>query len=119
VRDTGIGLTDSIKQRLFMAFERGDLPEARQTGGTGLGLAICKRLVDAMGGTITADGAPGRGARFALQVPATALRPAGAPDAAPAPCAPPVRAASPAHRAPSAPARCASCWWRTTRSTAT
>ncbi len=73
VRDTGIGLTDELKQRLFKPFEQAD---ALQFGGTGLGLAISQRLVTAMGGRILADGTPGQGAQFTVEVPCQRTEPA-------------------------------------------
>ena len=51
-----------------------DSSHARKFGGTGLGLAISKKLVDAMGGTIGIDGAPGGGSTFWFELPALALR---------------------------------------------
>ena len=64
VADTGIGLAASDMQKLFDEFEQAESVISRQQGGTGLGLAISKRLARAMGGDITAEGAPGRGATF-------------------------------------------------------
>ena len=52
VRDTGIGVTDDGKQRLFESFSQVDAAVARKYGGTGLGLAISRRLVELMGGSM-------------------------------------------------------------------
>ncbi|MEZ5844799.1 MAG: ATP-binding protein [Hyphomicrobiaceae bacterium] len=60
VMDTGIGLAPEAAETLFGEFERVD-PTA---GGTGLGLAISRRLAHAMGGDVTLDSTPGRGATF-------------------------------------------------------
>ncbi len=64
VADTGIGLAASDMKKLFDEFEQAESVISRRQGGTGLGLAISKRLARAMGGDITAEGAPGRGATF-------------------------------------------------------
>jgi signal transduction histidine kinase/CheY-like chemotaxis protein len=64
--DTGIGLSDEQIGRLFHAFTQADSSTTRQYGGTGLGLAICKKLVQAMGGRIWAEGRLGEGSLFAF-----------------------------------------------------
>ncbi|MBC7538947.1 MAG: response regulator [Bacteriovorax sp.] len=55
VSDTGRGLTEEQKNRLFVPFTQADNTTTRQFGGTGLGLALSKRLSEALGGTITID----------------------------------------------------------------
>ena len=64
VQDTGVGLSEAVRSRLFEPFTQGSSFMTRRHGGTGLGLAICRRIVELMQGEITADGAPGDGATF-------------------------------------------------------
>ncbi len=85
VADTGPGIAEAVRPRLFQMFSQGDSSTNRRFGGTGLGLAICRRLIEAMGGTIGVD-APGDGAVFwfELAAPLAAAEPAvTAPAAAP------------------------------------
>ncbi|KAB8166920.1 response regulator [Lysobacter maris] len=79
VEDTGPGLSEEQQGRLFRRFEQADgARTADRYGGSGLGLAICHELVEAMGGRIEIDSAPGRGARFHVVLPfaASAAEPA-------------------------------------------
>jgi PAS domain S-box-containing protein len=64
VSDTGPGFEPSMAENLFKDFSTLDASYQRQTGGSGLGLAISRRIVEAMGGKIGAEGRPGEGSRF-------------------------------------------------------
>ena len=74
VADTGIGMTKEQRERLFKPFEQADVTTTRRFGGTGLGLSIVARLVDLMGGEITAQSAPGHGSVFTVEIPVKAGR---------------------------------------------
>jgi len=63
VSDTGPGLSLEVRERLFEPFF------TTKTNGMGIGLSVCRRLVEAHGGTIEADNAPGAGATFRFQLP--------------------------------------------------
>lgn len=71
VTDDGPGVAVADRQRIFERFTRLDDARARDTGGYGLGLAIVQQVVYAHGGTVTIDDAPGGGARFLLDFPAS------------------------------------------------
>jgi two-component system, NarL family, sensor histidine kinase BarA len=64
VSDSGIGLTEEQKARLFQAFDQADSSSSREYGGTGLGLVICRGLVERMGGEIGVESQASQGARF-------------------------------------------------------
>ena len=64
VVDTGIGLAQEDKDKLFKSFSQVDASITRKFGGTGLGLSITKELVNMMKGKIWADGEKGKGSSF-------------------------------------------------------
>jgi signal transduction histidine kinase/CheY-like chemotaxis protein len=82
VADTGIGLTDEQRERLFQPFVQADNTTTRRFGGTGLGLSIVRRLAEAMGGSVEVESAIGVGSTFSVTV-ALASVPAAAPAARP------------------------------------
>ena len=69
VADEGPGMAAEELAHIFERFHRGDSSRARETGGYGLGLAISKALIEAYGGTITPESAPGKGTRMIVSVP--------------------------------------------------
>ncbi|GAA0266446.1 hypothetical protein GCM10008922_26900 [Faecalicatena contorta] len=68
VSDTGIGISDQFKERMFEPFEQERTGITNPYGGTGLGLAICKNLVDIMGGTISVNSTEGIGSEFHVEI---------------------------------------------------
>ena len=68
VRDTGLGISPEMVERLFIPFDRLNV-ESTGIEGTGLGLALSKNLTEAMGGTLTFDSTPGKGSIFTIQLP--------------------------------------------------
>jgi two-component system phosphate regulon sensor histidine kinase PhoR len=70
VRDDGPGIPSEAKARIFERFYRADKARSREQGGTGLGLAIVKNVVQAHGGDVRVESAPGAGTEFFIILPA-------------------------------------------------
>jgi len=71
VTDTGIGLTEEQREKLFQPFVQADTSIARKYGGTGLGLALVWRHCQLMGGDVSVASLSGGGARFTVRLPVT------------------------------------------------
>lgn len=69
VRDTGVGIPDDFRPRLFESFQQASTGITRTHQGAGLGLAIAKRLAESMHGTIEVESTQGAGSVFTLRVP--------------------------------------------------
>jgi signal transduction histidine kinase len=69
VRDFGIGLNPSERERVFERFYRGEDARKRAVKGTGLGLTLVKRTIEAHAGSISVDSEPGKGSAFTVRLP--------------------------------------------------
>jgi signal transduction histidine kinase len=69
VADSGVGIPEDALPRLFERFYRVDPSRSREDGGTGIGLAIARSVVEAHGGTISAESELGRGSVFTFDLP--------------------------------------------------
>ena len=67
MEDRGPGIAEVDLQNIFDRFHRADASRSRDTGGYGLGLAIVKAMVEAYGGTISAESSVGRGTKMSVQ----------------------------------------------------
>ncbi|MBP7736844.1 MAG: response regulator [Spirochaetes bacterium] len=70
VSDTGIGVPEEYRKKIFEAYQQVDGGDARAYAGTGLGLAIAKRIVELHGGAIRVEPNPGGGSVFSFTLPA-------------------------------------------------
>ena len=68
VKDTGIGISEENRTKIFESFTQADSSTTRKYGGTGLGLTICKKIVELMGGTISLKSEPDVGSEFTFTV---------------------------------------------------
>ena len=75
VADTGIGLTEDQRARLFQRFQQADASTTRKFGGTGLGLSLTKIFAGMLGGDVEVDSLPGHGSTFTVRVPALYVEP--------------------------------------------
>ncbi|MCU7960613.1 MAG: response regulator [gamma proteobacterium symbiont of Bathyaustriella thionipta] len=73
VKDTGVGIPETLSNRLFDSFQQGNAAITREFGGTGLGLSITQKLVQAMGGHISYQSKAGEGTAFHIVLPMLTL----------------------------------------------
>lgn len=79
VLDTGLGISQQDRPRLFQKFAQLERTKTKRHAGTGLGLAIVKNLVDLLGGSLSVRSEPGVGSEFTVTLPADPAQPAAAP----------------------------------------
>ncbi len=72
VQDTGCGISDAFKERLFLPFTQEDRNAVGRPEGSGLGLAIARQLLAEMGGTVSFDSRKGAGSTFVISLRRTA-----------------------------------------------
>ena len=73
VTDTGPGIREEDRQKIFEEFQQGDSSSTKTKGGTGLGLAIAKRIVEMHGGRIWVESTVGKGSTFSFSIPVRAI----------------------------------------------
>jgi heavy metal sensor kinase len=69
VCDTGIGMSEDVRQRIFERFYQGDLREKKVNAGSGLGLSIARWIAEAHRAKITVESSPMKGSRFEIRFP--------------------------------------------------
>ena len=69
VSDTGIGIDEKHRERVFDRFYRVDQARSRSRGGAGLGLSICRWIAEAHGGSISVESEQGSGSTFTVALP--------------------------------------------------
>lgn len=69
ISDTGLGVPEELRNRLFLPFSQVDSSTSRRFGGTGLGLSVCKQIVELMQGTIGFESQVGVGSTFWFEIP--------------------------------------------------
>lgn len=69
VADSGVGIPDDAKEKVFERFYRVDKARSRDTGGTGLGLSITRGIINGHGGTIKVYSESGKGTTFSVKIP--------------------------------------------------
>ncbi len=69
VRDRGLGIPAPEQRKILRKFTRGTNAEANGIKGTGIGLAMVRHIVDAHGGTLLVESAPGKGSAFTIELP--------------------------------------------------
>lgn len=70
IKDTGIGIAEDKREKLFDAFSQADESMTREYGGSGLGLSICRQIVSLLGGRISIKSVLGQGSEFSFVLPA-------------------------------------------------
>ncbi|MDO6602035.1 PAS domain-containing hybrid sensor histidine kinase/response regulator [Arenibacter palladensis] len=68
ISDTGIGIPDDKKDKIFLSFAQANSDTTRKYGGTGLGLAICKRLLEIMDSDLELESEVGKGSTFSFKL---------------------------------------------------